>query len=298
MATLEDMIQEVLLNLEGFSGDQELYGTLLNPITNSATTLTIASSAWPDGSGFTAGAIEVGEELIYAQSFDRATGIFTGCLRGWRGASAVAHITGELVRNNPRYPRVAIRRAINDTIQALHPRVPSIKTATINANGGTVRYALPTDVFNVMRVTVEVPGATKTWEDSKRWKFVPTAPGASTNTIDIWDAFPGRQVQVVYQAKPTDLVSLTDTLTTAGFEEWLRDVIIYGACYRLAAFADAGRLTSTSVEQAAMNAAGAGIPASAGQNLSKYFYGLYSARLSEAEARIQDAYPVSRHYTR
>lgn len=301
MATLEDMIQEVLLNLEGYTGDHDIYGTVHADINDTDTIIGVDGAVFPDGSGFTAGMIEVGEELIYAQSFDRTTATFTGCLRGWRGTTAASHSLGTLVRNNPRYPRSAIKRAINDTIKNLHPSIPSFKSYEFQYKGGQARYDLPADAIAVTRVRYSEPGATKTWAPVKRWTLNSTAESTSAtgNTIDIYDALNGRTVQVLYQAQPADLVNLSDTLeTTAGVFDWARDVVIYGACYRLASFLDSARITSTTVEQSAMANGQAGTPYNAGQNLSRYFLGLYNTRLQEAQNRIQDLYPATRHYVR
>jgi hypothetical protein len=303
MTTFEDIIQEVYLNMEGFSGDQDIYGTLSANLTNSATTFTVLGATFPDGSGFTAGVIEVGEELIYVQQFDRTTGTFTGALRGWRGTTAVAHSAGTLVRNNPKFARLTVRRAVNDTVTNLHPRVPAIKTYEFTYSGGRVRYDIPADVARVMRVTFSAPGASKVWEPVNRWNFDAAAAASDSTTqrsIEIYDALPGRKVQILYQGEPSKFDLLTDTITDIGLYDWARDLVVLGTCYRLASFVDAGRISGTSVEQNAMAAAGAlgGSGLTAGQNLSKYFFALYQTRLLEAEQRIQALYPAVRHYTR
>lgn len=300
MATFEDIIQEVLMNLEGFNGDQDIYGTLNAGISSTASSFKVDGAVFADGSGFSTGLLEVGDELIYAQSLDRTTGVFTGCMRGWRGTTAAAWPANTLVRNNPRFPRLAVKRAINDTIRALTPRVPAIKTYEFTYKGAQVRYDLPEDVRNVIQVSWFVPGASKTWETSKRWNFDLTGGSSSATgrALDVWDALPGRKVQVVYQAEPLPLSSPSDNITASGLMDWVRDLVVMGACYRLAATIDAGRTQATTAEQGLINAKGyyGSASLSAGQSLSKYFYTLYQQRLAEAEARIQDMYPVARHY--
>lgn len=311
MATFEDIIQEVLLNLEGYTGDQDIYGTVTvevvedeatpTEITATANTIKVDGSVFPDGSGFTAGMIEVGEELVYAQEFDRTTATFTGCLRGWRGTTAVAHPVGTLVRNNPRYPRNSVKRAINDSIANLHPTVPVYKTFEFPYKGGQARYDLPADAIAVTRVRYSEPGAAKTFAPVRRWTFVPAADTTSDTgaAIEVYDALNGRTVQVLYEATPAPLVNLNDTLEqTSGMYSWVRDIVIYGACYRLASFLDSPRAIANSADQQIISSANTGVPYNSGQNLSRYFLGLYNARLQEAQNRLQDLYPATRHFTR
>lgn len=303
MATFEDIIQEVMLNLEGFNSDTDLYGTVQASITDTDTTFTVDASIFPDGSGFTAGIIEIGEELVYAQSFDRSTGVFTGVLRGWRGTTAASHPAGTLVRNNPRYSRTAVKRAINDSIGNLHPVVPAIKATEFTAVGAQVRYDLPADARNIVAISYQEPGASKSWQPIRRWSFNRQGTSVSNTgvSVDIFDALAGRLVQVIYQAEATKLESLGDEFsTTTGLYDWTRDLVVYGACYRLASFVDSGRIQATTVEQAAMNSGAnyGNASLSAGQNLSKYFYGLYNARLRECQERFQEMHPAVTHYTR
>lgn len=296
MATFGDIIEEVLINLEGFSGDQEIFGTLSGNITNVAATLTVAGPAYADGSGFSTGLIEVGEELIYVQTFDRATGIATGCLRGWRGTTAVAAVSGVLLRNNPKFPRITVKRAINDTIQGLVPKITTVKRTTIAYKGGQVRYDLPSDAKGVLQVETSVPGASKTWAKNKRYAFdifgSNTTPGAPA--IDIWDGMPGRNIQVIYLGDPQPMVNLADDFATVtGLLDWARELVAYGACWRLASFIDSSKINTASAEQVMFSQQQ---PVGSAINLSKYFLAMYNTRLVEAQSRIQDLYPVNRHY--
>lgn len=319
MATFEDIIQEILLTLEGFTGDTETYGTLdtITPlggtkpanISTSETTIKVLGAVYADGSGFTPGLIEVGEEIVYAQEFDRTLGIFTGCLRGWRGSIAVAHPDATLIRNNPKFPRMAIKRAINDTIKNLHPRLPVIKSFETRYIAAQNRYLLPSDATSVISVMYNEPGPSKSWLPVRSWNFEYIAANdniASTGVyetapaVNVYNGFPGRNIQVLYHAEPAGLSSLSQLYTSTGLPDWTRDIVVYGTCWRLTAIIDSSKVTSTSVDQAAMisNANYGAEALRAGQNISKYFFALYSARLQEAEERIQKTYPAVIHYKR
>jgi hypothetical protein len=308
MSTFEDIIQEVLLNLEGYTGDQDVYGTLVEAVTETDKTLLVEGAIFPDGTGFTPGLIELGDELINVRSIteptvaseDPTVAEFKNAIRGWRTSPASSHDVGTLVRNNPRFTRAAVKRAINDTIVALHPRVSVIRTYEFTYQGARVRYDMPEDARQVLQVQYFMPGASRSWESCKRWAFDLTG-GSTSETgraLDVWDAFPGRKVQVVYQAEAAPLVNLTDNYaTTTGLFEWTRDIIVLGACYRLTAFLDSQKSTVTTAEQSLVNSRSVYGNASytAGTNLSKYFYSLYQARLQEATDRLQDMYPVAVH---
>jgi hypothetical protein len=309
MATFEDIIQEVMLNLEGFTGDQELYGTLETGINATASTLEVLGATYADGSGFTPGLIEVGEEIVYTQEFNRTTGVFTGCLRGWRGSTAVAHLAGTLIRNNPKFPRIAIKRAINDTIKNLHPRVPAVRSYEFRYIAAQNRYLLPSDARAVIAVMYDEPGPSRSWLPVKTWNFEYIAANDNISTtgvyetapaVNVYQGFPGRNIQVIYYAEPSELTSLSQELNTTGLPDWIRDLIVFGACWRLTAMIDAAKVTNTTVEQAQMvsNANYGAEALRSGQNISKYFFALYNARMQEAEERMQKMYPATVHYKR
>ncbi len=57
--TRDDLVEEVLLNMGGYLGDQELIGSIAAGLSNSATTFTVAGSVFGDSSvsGFQPGVI-------------------------------------------------------------------------------------------------------------------------------------------------------------------------------------------------------------------------------------------------
>lgn len=295
MATLQDIIEEVLLNVEGYNGDQDIYGTLTGDITADATTFTLAGPSFPDGSGFSTGLMEIGTELVYVQEYDRSTGVATGVLRGWRGTTAAAHGTGTRVRNNPKYPIIAVTRAINDTIKAVYPRLFAVKTTELTVNGVTKQYDLPSDAINIIDVKIKTPGATELWLPSKRWSFDNKGGSNSTSgkTINVFDGLAGYPVQVVYVAEPSILEIGDNYQETTGLPDFTREIITYGACWRLVSFMDAPRVTNILAEQNMLNEQN---PTGSAQRLATYFLGMYNQRLVEAEARMKLEYRPKKHY--
>lgn len=287
MATFEELVEECLLNLEGFTADQGIYGTLTNSITDTDTTFLVDGAiVSADNSGFSTGLIEIDEELINCRYINTTTGQFSQVLRGFRSSEAVAHDAGTIVRNNPKFPRVAIKRAINDTIRQLHPHILAIKKTEITIVGSQIQYDLPADANGVISVQMEELGASKRWTDLRAWRFDSTGASNSTTgkTIDIPGAWAGRKVQIVYTIEPTTLETGNNFLIT-GLPEWTRELIVTGACWRVASFVESANLLTGNVGQLA------------GQqtNLAKYFLGMYNTLLAEGEARQRLEYPVRRH---
>lgn len=295
MANLEDMIEEVLLNVEGYNGDQDIYGTLDSSINATDMTFTLNGPSFPDGSGFSTGLMEVGEELVYVQEFDRTTGVATGVLRGWRGTTPTTHDAGTRVRNNPKYPLIATKRAINDTIKSLYPRLFAVKTVELTVNGATKQYDIPSDAINILDVNVKIPGASELWLPSKRWSFNNKA-GSNSNSgkiINVFDGLAGYPVQVVYVAEPSTLEIGENYQTKTGLPDFTREIVVYGACWRLISFMDAPRVTNILAEQGMLNEKN---QVGSAEKLAKYFLGMYNQRLVEAEARMKMEYRPKKHY--
>ncbi len=74
-----------------------------------------------------------------------------------------------------------------------------------------------------------------------------------------------------------------------------KDVIIYGAAYRMASMIDPGRLTLTAPEADIQSNK---IPLNAGTNAARYLLALYTQRLDEESRKLRDRYPIRVHYTR
>ena len=292
MATLNDMVEEILLNLEGYSGDQAVIGTLAADITSSASTATLLGGPFADGLGFSTGLVEIGEELVYAQQFNRTTGVYSGMLRGWRGSTAVAHVTGEIVRTNPTYPRLAIRKAINDTIT----NVPlfAVKTVDITTTYAD-RYNLPVDCDRVLHISISPWGYGDAWAELNQWTVVndPASPLEATKALDIPAHVSGRTLRVVYAAKPTELANLASDFTTTGLPVWSRDVIVYGAMWRLISMTDLSRVVGLGVDQAIQAQTH---PAGQGQSQAKYLLGMHQSLLADAVSRQQQEWPAKKRW--
>jgi len=297
MATLNDMIDEVRQALSGYTLKQERINYLESAVNSTATSLTMGL-----GTNLAKGVVEIDDELVYAVSFnsqDNTVTLAPGFGRGYDGTSPAAHSQYAKVIFSPTFPRNAVKRAINDTIGAVFPKLFAVDTYTFSYNAATNTYALPDDLDTILDITWSTLGSSKEWLPVKRWRADKNANLAAFNSsksVTIYDAIaPGRTVQVRHTMPPIKLTNNTDDFAEiSGLPESARDVITWGAAYRLAAYQDAGRISQTSPEADLIDTK---VPTNASQGLSRFFFSNYQLRLQEESAKLQDENPVRLHYT-
>lgn len=296
MATLGGMIDEVKQNLAGYTLNQERVTFLQEAIDSDDTVLKLG-----DSSNLVKGIIEVEDELMYVASFSRGESsvtIMPGFGRGYQGTVASAHNQYSPVIISPMFPRQAIKRAINDTI--ISSGMDAVASHTFSYSPARVTYDLPSTAKDVLAVSYSTIGASKEWAPIRAWrhdKMANTTAFTSGQSISLYSGVePGRTVQVTYYKDPSVLVNPSDDfVTVTGLPDSMKDVIIWGACYRLASYIDAGRLDLTSAEADLNNSK---IQIGAGTNAARYFYANYQQRLAEEKQRQQNNFPIRVHYTR
>lgn len=300
MPTLDEMVDEVKSKLIGYSLNQDkvTYVNNTSGITATSTTIEVGAS-----NNFAKGIIEIDDELIWIDSYSKTSGTLTVVPtygRGYLGTNAAPHSRYALITLSPTFPRINIKQAINDTINAVGTKLFAVDSTTFTYNSAVTTYALPDDAQDVLSVSWESVGPSKEWIPVRRWrqdKMASSTAFNSTKTVSIYDPITsGRTVLVWYTALPNTLDGGSeDFVDVTGLPETCKDVIILGACYRLLSFIDAGRINVTSAE-ADLN--DSKIPASAGNAVARYVYALYTTRLNEEASRLQADYPVRIHYSR
>ena len=300
MPTLNEMVDEVRANLQGYSLRQDRITYVANAagLTTTSTEITVGSS-----SNLAKGVIEIDDELIWIDSFDKANNnlnVIPGFGRGFQGTAAAPHAQYAQVTLSPTFPRNNIKKAINDTINSFYPKlwIASYYTFTFNASQTT--YALPDDVQDVLFISWQTTGSSKEWLPVNRWRLDTMANTATFNTqktINIYEGIqPGRTVQVWYTSTPNTLDANTDDFVdVTGLPDSCKDVVTLGAAYKLLSYLDAGRINLSSAE-ADLN--DSKIPSSAGVAASRYIFALYQQRLQEEALKLADKYPIRIHYTR
>jgi hypothetical protein len=298
MPTLSDLIDEVRTNLQGYTLRQDRITYLTSAINSAQTEINVGSS-----SNLAKGIIEIDDELIWIDNFDKNTSTLNsipGFGRGFQNTTASPHAQYAQVTLSPTFPRVFIKKALNDTINSFYPKLWAVSSTTFTFNASQVTYPLPDDVESILYISWQTTGSSEEWLPVNRWRADPMANVASfntQNTINIYENIqPGRTVQVWYTLEPNTLDASTDDYTdVTGLPSSTADVVVLGASYKLLSYLDAGRINLTSAEA---DLADSKIPSTAGAGASRYIFALYQQRLNEEALKLADKYPIRIHYTR
>ena len=305
MTTLANMIDEVLINLAGYTFQQDRTTHLTAPVTtttSSSASPLILSLGSTDSVG--KGIVEINEELLWVDSYDRVANTATVAPygRGYLGTTAATHTADTKVSISPVFPRFSVKRAINDTIRSLGASIFAVKNTSFTFNAARSTYAFNNlDIKNILTVSWEEIGPSREWRPIRKWDFDSTADatafGANAQTITLGEApISGRSVRVVYATDPAPFTSNTDVYTTTtGLPESTRDVVILGAAYRLLTFLDPARASQVSPQADETDSKR---PYGASQSATKQLYALYTQRLNEETQSQQQNYPPRVHFSR
>jgi hypothetical protein len=304
--TLSQMMDEVLINLSGYTFQQDRATHL-----TSAVTTTTSSSAAPlvlslgstDSVG--KGVIEIDEELMWIDSYDRVgnTATVSPYGRGYLGTTAATHTLDTKVTISPTFPKSAIKRAINDTIRSLGASIFAVKSTTFTFSAAVNTYAFNNlNIKNILTLSWSDIGPSKEWIPIRRWDFDSIAnstafgAGAQTVTLGSDSPMPGRTVKVVYATDPEVFTTNSqDYATQTGLPESTRDVVILGAAYRLLSFLDPARAAQVSPQADETDSKR---PYGASQTATKQLYALFTQRLNEETKAQQQNYPPRVHFSR
>ena len=300
MTTLLNLIEDTLLDMQGYTYRQDRATYINQSCTSSDLVLNVAST---DNIG--KGIIEIDDELMWVDSYDRISNTITIAPygRGYNNTTASAHSSNAKVTISPTYPRVAVKRAINDTINAVYPKVFAYGRTSFNYLASRTTYDIPASAISVLSMTWQSIGPSREWIPIKHWRpdYQQYAGGSSLLTtgksVTIYDrVLPGRLVNLVYSKLPTNLDNLTDDFeTVSGLPSSMRDVIIYGAAYRLSSYIDPARISITS---AAADELDTKRPYGTGANITKQLLAIYMQRLEEEALKQKQQFPIRIHSTR
>lgn len=308
--TLENMIDEVLINLAGYTLQQDRSTYL-----KTAVTTTTSSSASPlilslgSTESVGKGMIEIDEELMWVDSYDRISNTATIAPygRGYLGTTAATHDADKKVTISPTFPRHAVKRAINDTINAMCSSIFAVKSTTFTFHAAVSTYALANlNIKNILSVSWQSIGPSKEWVPIRHWDFDSLANAEAfgyvtgtdqVQTITLGDApISGRTVKITYATNPPSFTSNSqDYVTQTGLPASTRDIAIIGASYRLLSNLDPARAAMVSPQADETDSKR---PFGASQTATKQLYALYTQRLREETAVQQSNYPAKVHYSR
>ena len=307
MTTLTDMINEVSINLSGYTLQQDRATHITADVAATASTIAAPitlSLASTDSVG--KGIVEIDEELFWVDNYDRVgnTATIAPYGRAYLGTTLAAHTAGTKVTIAPTFPRFTIKRAINDTINAIGASIFAAKTTTITSNAAVAAFRLPTtgttlNISKILSIAYQTLGASKEWTPIRSYRFDGNANSTaftSGQTVSIYDYIPsGRTIQIVYATDPSSFTDNTETFTTqTGLPESCKDLIILGATYRLLSNLDPARASMVSPQADETDSKR---PYGSSQSLTKQVYALFNQRLNEEIKKQQDKYPIRVHYS-
>ena len=297
--TYANLVDEILLNLAGYTLRQDRTTHLTQPVTADGLTLNFGSVT-----NIGKGTVEIDDELLWLDTYDRVsnTGTIAPYGRGYHGTTPAPHTVNTRVTIAPTFPRASVKKAINDTIDAVFPNLFAVGVHTFTYNAVRTTYSMPTDTETVLYVSYQPTGPTGEWLPIRNWRqdgLANAAAYATGQTVSIYDRIEaGRTVQVYYTKKPATLLeadSLDNFEDVTGLPSSCKDVIVYGAAYRLSAFIDPGRLNYSSAEA---DNADTKIQYGSGASTARFLLALYQQRLNEETKKLRDVYPTRIHYTR
>ena len=295
MTTFADVIDETTLSLTGYTNRQDQATYLTAALTSTALTFTVA-----DGTVLTRGIVEIDEELIWVDSFDRTTNIATipAYGRGFRNTEPAPHTTGTRVTIAPSFPRSVIRKNVNLAIDGVYPDLFGTYYTTFTFQAARTTYALPQEAIDVIGASWQTIGPSLEWLPIRHYRMDKMANPVTWNsgkTVSIREGIiPGRNVMVTYTRKPIQLQFDTDDFSQTGLPDSAREVIILGAAYRTAAYLDMGRVPAATAEADSQQTSD---PIGSAANISRYMYQLYQQRLQVEVRRLQEQFPPRTHYT-
>lgn len=296
MTTFSELIDEVLITVAGYTQRQDQATFLTTSMNETDLTFVVA-----DGTVLTRGMVEIGDELVWVDSFDRSTNtaLIAPYGRGFRNTTATTHDAGERVTIAPSFPRSVIARNINNAIVGVYPDLWGFGAVEFPFIAVRTTYPLPNDVIDAQQVTWQTIGPSKEWLPIRNFKMDLMASPTwypTGKTISVYDAIvPGRLIRVYYTKIPNGLEFSTDDFTDSGLPDSAREVIVLGAAYRSVAYLDLGRIPAQSAEADAIQS---NDPVGAGAAASRLLFQLYKERLSVEVRRQQEQFPARIRLTR
>lgn len=296
MSTFGELTEGTLLYLSGFSNMQDQATYLTASVTNSATTVAVA-----DATALSRGLAEIEDELVWLDTVDTTglTATIPPYGRGYRGTTAVTHASGVRVVSSPLFPRVMVKRAINETLQSLYPTLWGVGTTTFTYVTGTYTYALPAGAKGVLQVQWQDSTTQSEWLAVRRYDIDSNADvtafptGASITVMD--GIIPGRTVRVVYTKQPSPLVGAADEFTTVtGLPISCEDLVRLGAAHRMVAYLDTPHISGLSAEA---DFAANQRPVGSGAQLAKFMLQNFQLRVQQEADKLNQLYPARVRYS-
>jgi len=295
MSTFNQLTDATILDLYGYTQLQDQSTHVTGFISDSTGLVPVA-----DAAAVSVGTIEVDDELMWVTDIDRQglTLSIAPYGRGFRGSTAADHAPGARVISSPMFPRVRVKQALNDAINAVYPDLFAVGVTEFQWNPSRNTYPLNDPALEILSVTHSTVGPSKEWLPCRRYRLDRNAnmtEFTSGASISIYERItPGRTVKIVYAKQPT-VIDNGDSFSDTGLPPSSEDVIRLGAQYRLIPMVDVPRLSAMSAEA---DFAAQQRPVGSAATLGRYVLQMYQLRLAEESRRQRALYNDRSHYTR
>lgn len=291
--TFASLIDEVIVNLQGFGTNNDQVVTLVAPALGTDLTLSV-----DDTDSISKGLIEIDTEIVYVDHADNGTVYVPAWGRGFKGTFAAAHAAGSPVWISPTWPRATVAREINSTIRSLYPMIYGVATVEINASTTTWEYPLPSNCEKVLAVEWRY-NHPDSWNTVKAWEIKHSAYATDFPTgkaLLVGDPLPGNaSLHVTYAIMPQALALPENLFTLSGLPASCRDVVVLGTAARLIPWMDTARLPVDTVPSDALDQAK---PVGNATSVAASIRQQYQLRLDQERRALLDRYPPRTHRTR
>lgn len=288
--TGDDVIEEAIRILLGGSREE------MNLLNQDVALVAGAINLQFDLGGIKAGSqVSIGNEVLRVWEVEDTSKSAT-VARAVLGSTQEEHHVGDYVYVNPRFPRFAVVKAMNDELSSLSS--PSsglyqVKSDEFTFSSAVSDYELPADTTEVYDLYADSPGPSQAWVRVPNWQWNPNAnPGDFTTgkSIRIPNAFQGRTVRVVYKSAFGQIADTTNDIEDeAGMPTEMHDILTLGVLMRLGPsreikrnFTEAQRGDARRAEE---------VPAGSVTNSFAWVRNQRAARITEERLRLERSYP-------
>jgi hypothetical protein len=297
MPNFSDLVDETLIALSGYTQRQDQSTFLTAAMTDTQLTMTVS-----DAAVLSKGLVEVGDELMWVENFDRATNVATIAPygRGFRSTQKAPHSIGDRVTISPSFPKDVIRKQLNNAVTGVFPDLFGVFYTTFSFISSQNTYRLPSEADEILQVTWQTTGPTQEWLPVRQYAINKNAYVGTFNTgksISIYDGIvPGRTVHVVYTRRPQEMFLPSDDFEDVTYlPSYAKEPVVLGAAYRVAGYLDVSRLPGQTAEVDQIDQAS---PIGSGGTVTRALFQLYQQRLSVALRRQQEDFPIRVRYGR
>jgi hypothetical protein len=297
MPSFSDLVDETLIALSGYTQRQDQSTYLTAAMTDTQLTMTVS-----DAATLSKGLVEVGDELIWIESFDRSTNVATIAPygRGFRSTQKSPHSIGDRVTISPSFPKDVIRKQLNNAVTGVFPDIFGVFYTTFNFISSQNTYELPSEADEILQVMWQTTGPTQEWLPVRQYSMNKNAYVGTFNTgktISVYDGIvPGRTVHVVYSRQPQEMYLSSDDFEDVTYlPAYAKEPVVLGAAYRVAGYLDVSRLPGQTAEVDQIDQAS---PIGSGGTVTRALFQLYQQRLTVAKGRQQEDFPIRIRYGR